>query len=60
MKDILEIKFADTHLREALLATAPLELIEGNTWGDTYWGVCNGVGENKLGKILMGIRDEIA
>lgn len=29
------------------------ELIEGNTWGDTFWGVCNGVGQNWLGKILM-------
>jgi predicted NAD-dependent protein-ADP-ribosyltransferase YbiA (DUF1768 family) len=22
-----------------------------------YWGVCNGVGENHLGKILMAYRD---
>lgn len=29
------------------------ELVEGNTWGDTFWGVCNGVGQNWLGKILM-------
>lgn len=29
------------------------ELIEGNTWGDTFWGVCNGVGQNWLGRILM-------
>jgi predicted NAD-dependent protein-ADP-ribosyltransferase YbiA (DUF1768 family) len=34
-----------------------VELIEGNWWGDTYWGVCNGVGENHLGKLLMKIRD---
>lgn len=26
-------------------------------WIDTYWGICNGRGENKLGKILMEIRD---
>ena len=31
---------------------------EDNTWGDRYWGVCNGTGQNKLGKILMKIRDE--
>lgn len=31
-------------------------LIEKNTWGDTYFGVCNGVGENNLGKDLMSIR----
>lgn len=34
-------------------------IVEENTWGDTYWGVCNGVGENHLGKILMKIRDEV-
>jgi hypothetical protein len=32
-------------------------LIEGNTWGDTFWGVCNGVGENNLGKTLMNVRE---
>jgi len=28
----------------------------GNHWGDRYWGVCDGKGENNLGKIQMGIR----
>jgi len=32
-------------------------LIEGNTWGDTYWGVCRGRGSNNLGKLLMKIRE---
>lgn len=32
-------------------------IIEVNNWGDTYWGVCNGIGDNHLGKILMKIRD---
>lgn len=40
-------------LGKRLLATEDQELIEGNTWGDTFWGVCNGVGENNLGKIHM-------
>lgn len=33
---------------------------EGNTWGDTFWGVDlnSGKGENWLGRILMRIRDE--
>jgi len=26
-------------------------------WHDTVWGKCNGVGENRLGIILMQIRD---
>lgn len=46
-------------LRERLLETGDRELIEGNTWRDTFWGVCNGAGENHLGRILMRIRQEI-
>lgn len=42
-----------------LLKTEDEELVEGNWWGDTYWGVCNGTGENHLGKILMRIREEL-
>lgn len=44
-------------LYEKLMATKGATLVEGNTWNDKYWGVCNGEGENKLGKILMDIRD---
>lgn len=46
-------------LQKKLLDTGEAELIEGNWWGDTYWGVCRGIGENKLGKILMKIRNQI-
>ncbi len=42
-----------------LIATGDQQLVEGNTWGDVFWGVCNGVGENHLGKILMEIRKNI-
>lgn len=35
------------------------EIIEHNTWNDTFWGVYRGKGENKLGKILTIIRDEL-
>ena len=55
----LRKKFADPELRNLLLATGNEELVEGNYWGDTYWGVCNGVGQNKLGKLLMQVREEI-
>ena len=36
------------------------ELIEGNTWHDTFWGVDlkTGEGENHLGKILMALRKD--
>ncbi len=46
-------------LREKLLATGDRKLVEGNTWGDTFWGVCRGNGKNHLGKILMKIRAEL-
>ena len=59
MYDLCSKKFRNKSLREKLLATGRSELIEGNTWGDTYWGVCKRKGKNKLGKILMKIREEI-
>ena len=59
MLEGLRAKFSIKGLREKLLATGDEELIEGNYWHDTYWGVCNGVGKNKLGKMLMQVREEI-
>lgn len=59
MLGLLREKFAEPPLREMLRATQPHELVEGNTWGDTYWGVCEGVGKNWLGKLLMQVREEI-
>lgn len=54
MEDLITQKFHPDRLEaELLLKTGDELLIEGNTWGDTYWGVCRGVGENNLGKILM-------
>lgn len=47
------------YLKDALLATEEEELIEGNNWGDTFWGVCNNYGHNHLGKTLMKIRTEL-
>ena len=46
-------------LAEQLLATEDAELVEGNTWGDRFWGVCRGSGKNHLGKLLMQVRDEL-
>lgn len=59
MLNILRLKFQDPDLRRMLLATGDAELIEGNWWGDTYWGVCKGQGQNMLGKALMLVRDEV-
>ena len=52
-------KFKNKELSEMLLSTGDVELIEGNTWGDTFWGVCNNKGKNHLGKILMEVRREL-
>jgi ribA/ribD-fused uncharacterized protein len=59
MYRLLKLKFEIPELREALLLTNGYELVEGNWWGDHYWGVCDGVGENNLGKLLMKVRDEV-
>jgi len=46
-------------LKQKLLDTGDAELIEGNTWGDRIWGVYQGEGENRLGKILMKVREQL-
>ena len=60
MFDLVTEKFKQNpELKQKLLETGNQELIEGNTWNDTFWGVCNGQGQNWLGKILMLVRSEI-
>lgn len=51
--------YRNSNLQERLLATGSAEIVEGNTWGDTYWGVCKGAGKNYLGKILMEVRHNL-
>lgn len=58
MKEVLVAKFGQNlDLYEKLHATGAAELVEGNTWNDTFWGVCGGIGKNNLGKILMETRE---
>lgn len=60
MYEICKAKFTQHEdLAEKLLETGDEELVEGNAWNDTYWGVCNGKGKNQLGKTLMRIREEL-
>jgi ribA/ribD-fused uncharacterized protein len=46
-------------LKRMLVATGSAQLVEGNTWGDQFWGVCDGKGYNSLGLILMMVRDHL-
>ncbi len=56
----LKRKF-NTHpdLAAKLKATGDTILEEGNTWNDTFWGVCRGKGKNTLGILLMSIRSTL-
>lgn len=38
MLEIITTKFTEPHLRDQLIATGERQLIEGNQWGDRYWG----------------------
>lgn len=60
MRLLLEKKFKSyPDLMQKLIDTNPQELIEGNTWGDRFWGQCPiGNGKNTLGKLLMSIRTQ--
>lgn len=60
MTKLIRQKFTENEdLRKRLLNTGFEHIEEGNTWGDTFWGTVDGVGENHLGKIIMQIRDEL-
>lgn len=60
MEQIIQAKFEQNpRLAQLLLDTGDMQLVEGNTWHDLFWGVDlkTGVGENRLGRLLMGLRE---
>lgn len=59
MESLLREKFSNPELRRQLLDTRDEVLIEGNDWGDTFWGICEGFGDNHLGRLLMKLRKEM-
>lgn len=59
MRDLLSKKFANKVLRAEIVETGDAQLVEGNYWNDTFWGVCRGKGQNWLGKLLMEVREEL-
>ena len=58
MRELIEIKFTNPQLRQLLVNTGDAQLVEGNNWGDTFWGVCRGYGHNHLGQLLMQERSK--
>lgn len=59
MRKICFNKFAgNLDLATKLLKTEGM-LVEGNTWGDTFWGRVDGKGLNMLGCILMEVRGHL-
>lgn len=61
MFELTQLKYQNTLLRKKLLKTADIHIQEGNNWNDIFWGVdiATKEGENKLGKIIMNVRNEI-
>lgn len=60
MLDLNRSKFTqNTGLSKLLEETGSLYLEETNWWRDDYWGVFEGTGLNKLGRILMMIREDL-
>ena len=60
MRECLVQKFNTISYKTWLEQTGDLYIQEGNTWGDTFWGVClkTGKGSNYLGELIMEIRKE--
>ena len=60
MLTVVVTKFTQhSNLADILLSTGDEELIEWAPW-DKYWGKAeDGQGKNKLGKILMQVRDKL-
>lgn len=59
MRDLLVLKFSREPFRAWLLETGDAYLEETNYWGDRFWGVCGGQGENVLGRLIMEIRSDL-
>lgn len=63
MLELVLLKFiSNPQLAARLVSTGDRWIEEGNNHRDVYWGVCpvgSGFGHNKLGKILMEVREHL-
>ena len=58
MENVLYCKFYQNPNLLEKLAKCNFQIEERNPWGDTYWGICKGIGQNKLGNMLQKIKCE--
>lgn len=58
MRRLVHAKFQQHPELAVKLKAVKGDITEENTWNDRYWGICNGIGQNKLGIILMELRDD--
>lgn len=59
---VLEKFSKNPDIAQQLLETGDEILVEGNTWGDRFWGVDpigSGDGLNMLGRVLMATREKL-
>ncbi len=65
MMTALRAKLTHKSFKESLIATGFEEIVEWNKWHDNEWGACicpqckGNFGKNKLGKLLMKLREEL-
>lgn len=59
MRYAIKCKFTQNSEIAEKLKAFDGEIVEENTWHDTFWGVHNGIGYNWLGKLLMETHDEM-
>lgn len=61
MAKCIDSKYDHEPVKSLLIETYPEELVEGNTWGDEFYGVNlnTGRGENNLGKLIMAKRERL-
>jgi ribA/ribD-fused uncharacterized protein len=57
MFNFVMLKFSTNKILQfKLVHTFPNSIVHDNSWGDIYWGICDNIGQNILGKMLMEIR----
>lgn len=59
MEISLDVKFNIPEMADKLIGTDGVDLVEFNWWKDQFWGVYDGHGQNRLGKMLMNKRRQL-